>query len=160
VLSTYRVILVTNRVPGRWDSHPHLGVVLLTVPAFGPWDDRAATSRSRTARRQFELRYPAARGNRPYAPNQPNKKPNAPPASCAQVGRRNFSTRRSDLRLVSLRSSTCGTMDCAWISSGHRHLRTRRTRGLDRRAPTRRLPGETGLSNGLERNRDEGRGHV
>jgi hypothetical protein len=33
-------------LPGRWDSHPHLGVVLLTVPAFGPWDDRAATPRS------------------------------------------------------------------------------------------------------------------
>ena len=62
------MILVTTTVPGRWESHPHLVVVLLTVPAFGPWDDRAATSRSRIARRQFELRYPAARGNGPYAP--------------------------------------------------------------------------------------------
>ena len=74
-------MLVTMSVPGRWDSHPHLGVVLLTVPAFGPWDDRAATSRSTAARRQLELRYPAARGDGPYAPMlRHNTKPNAPPA--------------------------------------------------------------------------------
>ena len=61
--------VVTTFVPGRWAFHPHLAVVLRTVPAFGPWDDRAATSRSaKAARRQLELRYPAARGDCPYAP--------------------------------------------------------------------------------------------
>jgi hypothetical protein len=40
---------------------------VLTVPAFGPWDDRAATSCSGDAD-VFELRIPAARGDCPYAP--------------------------------------------------------------------------------------------
>ena len=49
--------------PGRRTfSHPD--VVVLTVPAFGPWDDRAAPSCSRA----LELRFPAARG---YCPDVP-----------------------------------------------------------------------------------------
>ena len=78
--------------PGRWGSHPRLGVVLLTVPAFGPWDDRAATSRSTRllgGSLSYGTRRRAAIAHTRRCHNlltAANKKPNAPPASRAQGG--------------------------------------------------------------------------
>jgi hypothetical protein len=54
--------------PDRRESHPHSATLVLTVPAFGPWDGRAATSCSDV----FELRFPAARGDSPYVPKMLN----------------------------------------------------------------------------------------
>jgi hypothetical protein len=68
----------TLPVPGRWDSHPHLGVVLLTsrLSAHGMIVRRRRALKA--ARRQLELRYPAARGDCPYAPILRNTKAKRP----------------------------------------------------------------------------------
>jgi hypothetical protein len=109
-----RVILVTTSVPGRWDSHPHLGVVLLTVPAFGPWDDRAATSCSSRllgGSLSYGTRRRAAMAHTRRRCDQKTKRPTR--VVCAGGASKTFSTRRSDLLCRSLRSSTCGNVDCA-----------------------------------------------
>jgi len=92
-----------NGRPGRRESNPHLGVVVPAVPAFGPWDGRVAAPCSVVV----ELRIPAARGERPYAPDRVDR-------SCTRRVRRSANQTEGAYRVGSRVS------DYSSVTSGRR----------------------------------------